>query len=163
NHTGSVANTYDKLNRLIEWKLTKGSGSVLNSHDYIYHYDGNGNRTYIMADNANNVTNLSYNAANEWYQSTATGQPNPNTILSDGQGSVAGMADASGGQAAGYLDCPTGNAAEAAWGSNPSVNPFQLGSAFYDASFKSYWSGNYQYDANSGNAFQLTGAQPDAI
>jgi hypothetical protein len=86
----------------------------------------------------------------------------PYYYLSDGQGSVAGMVDTSGGQAAGYFYCPTGNAADPAWGSAAGGNPYQYDSAYYDASFQSYWMGGQQIDANSGNAFSLNNA-PDTV
>jgi len=55
--SGSVAQvngafTYDQLNRQTKWLVTKQSdGSTV--HDYVYGYDGNSNRTQIVADPVN--------------------------------------------------------------------------------------------------------------
>ncbi|MGI8916823.1 MAG: hypothetical protein ACR2JY_24125, partial [Chloroflexota bacterium] len=56
---GTAANvngtmTYDPLNRLGKWLVTKQSdGSVV--HDYVYQYDGTSNRTQIVADPQNSA------------------------------------------------------------------------------------------------------------
>lgn len=79
----------------------------------------------------------------------------PYYYLTDGQGSVAGLADASGNQAASYFYCPTGNPADGPFGTAAAGNPFQYQSAYYDSNFQSYWMDGQQFDSNSGNAFAL--------
>ncbi|HEX5414542.1 MAG TPA: hypothetical protein VFZ25_02675, partial [Chloroflexota bacterium] len=82
----TTAQSFDTLNRLLEWKVTPNAGSTAAPHDYLYHYDGNGNRTYISADGA--VSNLTYNAANEWVQDVAGGKTD--TISWDTAGNETG-------------------------------------------------------------------------
>lgn len=86
----------------------------------------------------------------------------PYYYLTDGQGSVAGLVDPSGNQAASYFYCPTGNPADGPFGTAATGNPFQYQSAYYDSSFQSYWMDGQQFDSNSGNAFSLN-VSPDQL
>lgn len=81
--------TYDALNRLTEAKTNNGSTLV---SDYVYTYDGAGNRTSM---NANGVTtSYAYNAANELTSTTTGGATITYSYDADGNptGSSAGLA-----------------------------------------------------------------------
>jgi RHS repeat-associated protein len=81
--------TYDALNRLTEAKTTNGSTLV---SDYVYTYDGAGNRTSV---NANGITSsYTYNAANELTSTTTGGTTTTYSYDADGNmiGSSAGLA-----------------------------------------------------------------------
>ena len=58
------------------------------AHLYQYQFDGNSNRTSIFADSSSNQSTLSYNATNEWYQTTSPGFANPNLIFGDAAGNL---------------------------------------------------------------------------
>jgi YD repeat-containing protein len=79
----TVANNYDALNRLTQWQVTNSTTGAL-LHNYVYQYDGNSNRTQIIADPVNsqnqivanpsqglphsNESDLSFNAPSELAQ-----------------------------------------------------------------------------------------------